>query len=192
MNALLAVAGLTGGLVAGAFAAAWPGSRPRIGSRRILTLSLVFGVLAAAAAFLTSDPARGAWVVLTSAVLAYVGLVDLRRFSIPLPGLILLAGLLAFDLWQSGDLWPRLVAGLAAGLVLETLRRLGGGKGMGAGDPVLAALAAALVGWRLASAVLAAAALAPLILQLVTRRRGPVPFGFWLSLAAAAALISPR
>lgn len=192
MSLVLAAAGLIACQLAGALAAGWPRLAPRLGSRRVLIASAGFGLLTGLAAALAPALLTAGWLVLAGAVLAYVGLVDLRRFSIPLPGLILLAGLLAFDLWRAGEVWPRLTAGLAAGLSLALLRRLGGDKGMGAGDPPLAALAAALVGWKLASAVIAAAALAPLVLQLMTRRRGPVPFGFWLCLATAVALAFPR
>lgn len=194
MTAWLAPAGFAACLLAGAFAAGWPRPGPRRPSRRLLVLSAVFGLadgiaVATAPTLAGAAWAGAAWAAVTGAALAYAGLVDLRRFTIPLPGLLALAGLLAADLRLTGEAGPRLVAGLAAGLAFELLRRLSRGGGMGAGDPPLAALAAALVGWRMAAAVIAAAALAPLALQALTRRRGPVPFGFWLCLAVAAALV---
>jgi hypothetical protein len=187
MTLALIAAGLIAGLVAGAFAAGWPRPRPRRPMRRILLLSAVFGLLAGAAA--AHAPGQALTLILAGAVLAYVGLVDLRRFTIPPTGIAMLAVVLGLDLLQTGELWPRLFAGLAVGLVFLLLRRLPGRERMGWGDPPLAALTAALVGWRWAALFIAVAALAPLAIQAVTRRWRPVPFGFWLCLTATAFLV---
>ncbi len=60
---------------------------------------------------------------------------------------------------------------------------------MGAGDVALAGIVALLTGWRLAPLAIALTALAPLLVMAVTRRRGPIAFGFWLSLTGCIALI---
>jgi prepilin signal peptidase PulO-like enzyme (type II secretory pathway) len=67
------------------------------------------------------------------------------------------------------------------------LIRRDGRPGLGEGDVMLAACLGALVGWRLAPMVVSAAALAALLALVLTGRRGPVPFGFWLCASAAPA-----
>ncbi len=192
-HALAAVlAGLLAGLLGGLFAARWPRlptpATLKLAAPRILALGAGFGLVSGLAVL--AHP-LDYWLIPAGAVLAYLGLTDLRRFSIPLPGLALLALLAAIDLWQGGERLERLATGIVIALVLETLRRLGRRQGLGAGDVVLAGLLGVLVNWRLASAMIAAAALAPLAIQAVSRRRGPTPFGFWLSLAGLAALALP-
>jgi hypothetical protein len=190
-SAGLALAAVAAGLVAGLFAARWPRlptpATLKLAAPRILVLGAVFGLLAGAAV-LRASPRDGAWLIPTGAIVTYLGLVDLRRFSLPLPGLGLLAVLTGVELIRLDEPLQRLATGLVVALVLETLRRLGRRQGLGAGDVVLAGLLGVLVNWRLAPAMVAAAALAPLAIQIVTRKRGPTPFGFWLSLAALAAL----
>ncbi|MDQ0465749.1 prepilin signal peptidase PulO-like enzyme (type II secretory pathway) [Caulobacter ginsengisoli] len=184
--------GVALGLVAGVFAARWPRlptfANPTGGSPRSLILGAAFGLPAGVAATLAVKSTDSAWLILTGAILAYIGLVDLRRFSIPLFGLVLLAMSILPELILSGEPVEGLATGLVLALVLETLRRLGGRQGLGAGDVVLAGLLGVLANWRLAPLMIAAAALAPLTIQAVTRRRGPTPFGFWLCLAGVAVL----
>jgi prepilin signal peptidase PulO-like enzyme (type II secretory pathway) len=151
---------------------------------------LVGGIAAAA----TADLRVGGWAFAVALTLTYVALVDLRRFSIPLWGLAALAVEAALAVAVEPTMEARL-ARLAAGGVLalafETLRRLvrrGGRAGLGAGDVMLAGLLGVLVNWRLAAPMVALAALAPLAVQTIGRKSGPVPFGFWLSLAAGVCL----
>jgi leader peptidase (prepilin peptidase)/N-methyltransferase len=128
----------------------------------------------------------------------YLGLVDLRRYRLPIPALGLAAALaLGLRVLTHGSDLP--VDLLGAALVVASmllLRRLGPGRGaglgMGAGDVVLAGVVALLAGWRLAPLSIALAALAPLPIMIVSRRRGPVAFGFWLSLVGCITLISVR
>jgi leader peptidase (prepilin peptidase) / N-methyltransferase len=149
------------------------------------------GGLAAAAA---AQPLVGAWIFAVALTLTYIALVDLRRFSIPAWGLGVLALEVALALAAEpamDDKLARLAAGAALGLGFETLRRLvrrGGRPGLGVGDVLLAGLFGALVGWRLAAPMACLAALAPLAIQRISRRSGPVPFGFWLSLSAGLCL----
>jgi prepilin signal peptidase PulO-like enzyme (type II secretory pathway) len=187
----LALVGIATGGVAGIFAARWPRlpamTNLSAGSPRTLVLGVGFGLLAGAAAALQANPLDGAWLAATAGVLAYIGLVDLRRFAIPLPGLAILAALIGLDLLRRGEPMERLATGVVVALVLETLRRLGRRQGLGLGDVLLGGLLGVMLGWRLAPLTIAAAALAPLAVQVATRRRGPTPFGFWLCLAGAVA-----
>jgi len=147
---------------------------------------LAGGIAAAAVA----TPLVGAWVFAVSLTLTYVALVDLRRFSIPAWGLSALAveAALAVAAEPTTEArLARLATGAALALAFETLRRLvrrGGRLGLGAGDVMLAGLLGILVSWRLAAPMVAVAALAPLGIQTILRKSGPVPFGFWLSMAA--------
>ena len=149
------------------------------------------GGLAAAAA---TQPLGGAWIFAVALTLTYIALVDLRRFSIPAWGLGALALEVALALAAepaTDDKLARLAAGAALALGFETLRRLirrGGRPGLGVGDVLLAGLLGALVGWRLSAPMACLAALAPLAIQRISRRSGPVPFGFWLSIAAGVCL----
>jgi len=70
------------------------------------------------------------------------------------------------------------------------LARRGARAGLGGGDVMLAGLLGSLVGWRLTAPMVGLAALTPLALQLVTRKSGPVPLGFWLSIVAALFLLA--
>lgn len=156
---------------------------------RAYPLGEAFGLVAGLLATFLPTMAGGLLFFATVLTLAYVALVDLRRFSIPLAGLGLLALLVGADLFRAGAIEaaaPRLGAGLAVMLVFELLRRLGRG-GMGFGDVLLAGVLGVLVDWRAAPVVIAVAAILPLLVQVVTRRRGPVPFGFWLCLCAVPA-----
>jgi prepilin signal peptidase PulO-like enzyme (type II secretory pathway) len=82
----------------------------------------------------------------------------------------------------------RLSVGVVAGIFLFSLREWSGKPPkLGLGDVLLAGMAAALVGWRVAAVMLALAAFAPLLLQRLTGRSGPVPFGFWLCLTTLVA-----
>jgi leader peptidase (prepilin peptidase)/N-methyltransferase len=151
---------------------------------------LAGGIAAAAAA----QPLVGAWIFAVALTLTYIALVDLRRFSIPAWGLVALAIEAALTVAVEPTMEARL-ARLATGGVLalafETLRRLvrrGGRPGLGFGDVMLAGLLGVLVNWRLAAPMVALAALAPLAVQTIRRQSGPVPFGFWLSMAAGVCL----
>ena len=55
---------------------------------------------------------------------------------------------------------------------------------------MLAGLLGTLVSWRLAAPMVCVATLAPLALQLVNRKSGPVPLGFWLSSVAGLFLLA--
>jgi len=163
--------GEAGGLGVGLIAAAWP------------------------------QPGQAALVAALGYCLLYLALVDLRRYRLPIPALGLAAalalGLRAWTRWSElpGDLLG--AATVAAFMLL--LRRMGPRRndpemstGMGGGDVALAAIVALLTGWRLAPMSLAVAALAPLLIMTIQRRRGPVAFGFWLNLAGLLALIPLR
>jgi leader peptidase (prepilin peptidase) / N-methyltransferase len=151
---------------------------------------LAGGVAAAAAA----PPLVGAWILAVALTLTYVALVDLRRFSIPAWGLAALAVEAALAIAAEPSMEAKLARLATAGvlaLAFETLRRLvrrGGRSGLGVGDVMLAGLLGALVSWRLAAPMVALAALAPLGLQAIMRKSGPVPFGFWLSIATGLVL----
>jgi leader peptidase (prepilin peptidase)/N-methyltransferase len=153
------------------------------------------GLVAGLAAAVRVGPAAELWTFALGLTLAYVALVDLRRFAIPAWGLGLLAAELAIRLaaaatW-SGAL-TALATGAAVALGLEALRRLvrrDDRAGLGAGDVWLGGLLGALVGWRLAAPMVSLAAVAPLLIQALRRKSGPTPFGFWLSLSAGLLMI---
>lgn len=158
---------------------------------------LGIGLIAAA----WPQPGPASLVAALGFCLLYLALVDLRRYRLPIPALGLAAVLaVGLDAWTR---WPELpgdllgAATVAAFMLL--LRRMGPrrdapgmGTGMGGGDVVLAAIVALLAGWRLAPLSLAIAAMAPLLVMTIQRRRGPVAFGFWLNLAAIISLIPLR
>jgi leader peptidase (prepilin peptidase)/N-methyltransferase len=156
---------------------------------------LAIGVAAACATSFTVQ----AWIFAVGLTLTYIALVDLRRFSIPAWGLAALGVEVAITIAAEPSMahrLARLAGGGALALGLETLRRFGGrgrgGKGragLGAGDVMLAGLLGALVGWRLAAPVVSLAALAPLAMQWLRRRSGPVAFGLWLNIAAGFFLV---
>jgi prepilin signal peptidase PulO-like enzyme (type II secretory pathway) len=152
------------------------------------------GLAGGLAAALAPDPFVGAWIFAVALTLAYIALVDLRRFSIPMWGLAALAVEAAMAIAVGPSIeagLARLASGGVLALAFETLRRLvrrHGRPGLGAGDVMLAGLLGVLVDWRLAAPTVALAALAPLAVQTIRRKPGPVPFGFWLSLAAGVCL----
>jgi leader peptidase (prepilin peptidase)/N-methyltransferase len=149
----------------------------------------------AAAAFVAPGLAAALWGWAVGMALIYVGLVDLRRFSIPMWGLAALALAAAASLVaepRMEDRLARLATGAVLALVFELLRRLmgrGGRAGVGDGDVMLAGVLGVLVNWRLAAPMIAAAALAPLAIQLARRRIGPTPLGFWLSISTGVFLM---
>ena len=153
---------------------------------------LVSGVAAAAA----SQPLIQAWIFAVGLTLTYIALVDLRRFSIPAWGLAALgleAALAVAVTPSTEERLARLSAGGVLALALETLRRFsrrGARAGLGGGDVMLAGLLGTLVSWRLAAPMVGLAALAPLAVQLVNRKSGPVALGFWLSIAAGLFLLA--
>jgi leader peptidase (prepilin peptidase)/N-methyltransferase len=153
------------------------------------------GLVSGVAAALQPSLPLAAWSFGLGLTLAYVALVDLRRFSIPWWGLAALALELALAIAAEPTLEARLATlatGGALALAFEVLRRFagrGGRRGLGVGDVLLAALLGGLVGWRLAAPMVSLAALAPLAIQALRRRFGPTPFGFWLSLSAGAFLL---
>jgi leader peptidase (prepilin peptidase) / N-methyltransferase len=174
------------------------GRRPCCGGRIpvVYPLGEAAGLLAGVAAALQPNPLTGAWTFALGLALAYVALVDLRRFSIPWWGLAALALELSLALATDatvGAKLARLATGGALALAFEALRRLfgrGGRAGLGVGDVMLAGLLGGLVDWRLAAPMVSLAALAPLAIQYVRRKRGAVPFGFWLSVSTAGILLS--
>jgi leader peptidase (prepilin peptidase)/N-methyltransferase len=153
---------------------------------------LVGGIAAAA----VTHPLVQAWVFAVGLTLTYIALVDLRRFSIPLGGLAALAleaGLAIAAAPSAEARLARLATGAVLALALEALRRFawrGGRAGLGGGDVMLAGLLGTLVSWRLAAPMVCVATLAPLTVQLVNRKSGPVPLGFWLSLVAGLFLLA--
>ncbi|MDO9337711.1 MAG: prepilin peptidase [Caulobacter sp.] len=178
---VLAIAALALGSLAAIFGLSWP-ARPRLTGTRRRTLWIAVALVVAFAVLM----AFGRWSLLPAgAVLIFLALTDLRRFSLPLPGLALLGLAVALDLaLHPLAAWHRLLTGAAVLLAFLALRQLSGKPPrLGFGDVLLAGLAATLIGWRLAPLAFALAALAPLALQRLTGRTGPVPFGFWLSLA---------
>lgn len=183
--AILIAGALALGNLAAVLGLAWPGW-PRLTGARSRALWVAAGLVLG---FAVLSP-FGRWSLLPAgSALIYLALTDLRRFSLPWPGLVALAMATALDLaLHPATAKHRLLVGVVAGIFLLTLRHWSGKPPkIGEGDAVLAGLAAALVGWRVAPAMMALAAFAPLLWQLATRRRGPVPFGFWLSLAALPA-----
>ena len=176
----LALGGLALGGLAAVLGLAWPawptlrGARPRF---LWIAAGLVL-VFAAGAAF-------GRWSLLPAgAALIYLALTDLRRFSLPWAGLAALALAVGLDIALHPETArERVGVGVVTGLYLFSIRHWSGKPPkLGLGDVLLAGFAAALVGWRVAVLMLALAAFAPLLLQRLQRREGPVPFGFWLSL----------
>jgi leader peptidase (prepilin peptidase)/N-methyltransferase len=151
--------------------------------------------LAAATAVRLPDQA---WTFALGLTLGYIALVDLRRFSIPIAGLFALAAEVALALLvqpSTEERFARLATGAALVLALELLRRVatrGVRPGLGGGDVLLSGLLGALVGWRFAAPMVALAALAPLAIQAIGRRRGPTPFGAWLCVSAAGVLLTAR
>ncbi len=183
--AALIATGLALGGVAASFGLAWP-AWPRLAGSKPSTLWIAAGLVLAFAALAPF----GRWSLLPAgAALVFLALTDLRRFSLPWAGLTALAMALALDLSLHIDRAPeRLLTAAAALLFFVAVRHWSGKPAkLGAGDVLLAGLAAALTGWRLAPLALALAALAPLALQQLAGRAGPVPFGFWLALAALPA-----
>jgi leader peptidase (prepilin peptidase)/N-methyltransferase len=174
------------------------GRRPCCGGRIpvVYPLGEAAGLLAGVAAALQPDPLIGAWTFGVGLALAYVALVDLRRFSIPWWGLAALA--LALSLALAADAGTdaklaRLAAGGALALALEALRRVSGRRGragLGVGDVMLAGLLGGLVDWRLAAPMVSLAAVIPLLIQYIRRKTGAVPFGFWLSVSAGGVLLA--
>jgi len=154
------------------------------------------GLVSGVAAAVATHPLVQAWIFAVGLTLTYIALVDLRRFSIPVGGLAALAleAALAIAAAPSTEArLARLATGAVLALALETLRRLarrGARAGLGGGDVMLAGLLGSLVGWRLTAPMVGLAALTPLALQLVTRKSGPVPLGFWLSIVAALFLLA--
>jgi prepilin signal peptidase PulO-like enzyme (type II secretory pathway) len=173
------------------------GARSCCGGRIPIAYPLgeVAGLISGLAAVLAPTPLAAAWVFALGLTLTYIALVDLRRFSIPVPGLMMLGLLLiarvAID-GQAGEIAPRLATAAVLALAFAALRRLasrGGRAGLGGGDIVLAAVLGALVNWRLASVMVSLAAAIPLLVQYTRRQFGPTPFGFWLSSSAGLLLL---
>jgi hypothetical protein len=187
--ALIPVA-LALGALAAVFGLGWPGQRP--GRARTST----YWIAAALVALFAILAPMGRWSLLPAgAILIFLAITDLRRFSLPIAGLNLLGVAVALDLAQDPmTAWHRLLAGTVALTAFLALRQLSGKPPrLGFGDVVLAGLAAILIDWRLAPLAFALAALAPLALQRLTGRAGPVPFGFWLCLATLiAAVLKPE
>ena len=159
------------------------------------------GLAAGVVAFLIPDLGVAIWGYALAMTLAYVALVDLRRFSIPTWGVAALAleAVVAVAAEPQVDQkLARLATGAVLALTFEVLRRLvrrGGRAGLGEGDVLLAGVLGVLANWRLAAPVVCLAALAPLVIQLARRRFGPTPLGFWLSISTgiflAAAAVNP-
>lgn len=180
--ASLIAAALALGALAAALGLAWP-AWPRLTGARSRALWVAAGLVLAFAALAPF----GRWSLLPAgAALIYLALTDLRRFSLPWAGLAALALAVGLDIALHLDTArERLFVGVVTGLLLFSIRHWSGKPPkLGFGDVLLAGMAAALVGWRGAMVMLALAAFAPLLLQSLQRRQGPVPFGFWLSLAA--------
>lgn len=177
----LFLAALALGGLAAVLGLSWP-ARPRLSGARPRTLWIAAGLVLAFAA----GAAFTRWSLLPAgAVLVYLALTDLRRFSLPWAGLAALALAVGLDIALHPETArERLSVGGVTGLFLFSIRHWSGKPPkLGLGDVLLVGFAAALVGWRVAVPMLALAALAPLLLQRRQRREGPVPLGFWLSLA---------
>jgi leader peptidase (prepilin peptidase)/N-methyltransferase len=157
------------------------------------TAGLVVGF---AAALLAPSLAVAAWSYAVGMALAYVALVDLRRFRIPTAGLITLAlAAAATVVARPQERLARLATGLALALVFEVLRRLvrrGGRTGLGEGDVLLAGILGVIVNWRLAAPMVFVAAAAPLAVQLARRKFGPTALGFWLCISCSVFLLVTR
>lgn len=154
---------------------------------------LVAGIGAAA---LAPNLAAAVWGYAVGMTLAYVALVDLRRYRIPTVGLValaLLAGLLVIAEPQSEQRLARLATGAVLALVFELLRRLvrrDGRAGLGEGDVMLAGILGVLVNWRIAAPMVFVAAAAPLAVQLSRRKFGPAPLGLWLCISCGFCLLA--
>jgi leader peptidase (prepilin peptidase)/N-methyltransferase len=153
---------------------------------------LVAGV---AAAILAPNLAAAVWGYAVGMTLAYVALVDLRRYRIPTAGLVMLgalAGLAVVAEPPTEQRLARLATGAALALVFELLRRLvrrGGRAGLGEGDVMLAGILGVMVNWRLAAPMVFVAAAAPLAVQLARRKFGPAPLGLWLCISCGFLLL---
>jgi leader peptidase (prepilin peptidase)/N-methyltransferase len=167
----------------------------------VYPLGEAVGLAAGVAALFAPSLGAAVWLYAVAMTLAYVALVDLRRFSIPTWGLAALAveaviAVIAEP--RTEEKLGRLATGAVLALVFELLRRLvrrGGRAGLGEGDVMLAGILGVLVNWRLAAPMVFVAALAPLAIQLARRKFGPTPLGLWLSISAgfflAAATFQP-
>ena len=161
----------------------------------VYPLGEAVGLAAGAAAVLIPSLPAAIWGYVLGMTLAYVALVDLRRFSIPTWGVVALAleaGVAVAAEPQTDAKLARLATGAVLALVFELLRRLvrrGGRPGLGEGDVMLAGVLGVLVSWRLAAPVVCLAALAPLGIQLARRKFGPTPLGFWLSISSGLCLV---
>jgi leader peptidase (prepilin peptidase)/N-methyltransferase len=153
------------------------------------------GLVAGVVAVLVPSLGAAIWGYALGMTLAYVALVDLRRFSIPAWGvaaLALEAGVAVAAEPQTDEKLARLATGAVMALVFEVLRRFvrrGGRPGLGEGDVMLAGVLGVLVNWRLAAPMVCLAALAPLAIQLARRKFGPTPLGFWLSISTGLCLL---
>src|SRR6185437_2090093 len=118
--------------------------------------------------------AAAAWGYAVGMTLAYVALVDLRRYRIPTSGLVALALEAAVAVVaQPQERLARLATGAVLALVFELLRRLvrrGGRAGLGEGDVMLAGILGVMVNWRPAAPMVFVAAAAPLAVQLARRK----------------------
>jgi len=174
------------------------GRRPCCGGRIPIAYPIgeAAGLASGVAAAAATPPLVQAWIFAVGLTLTYIALVDLRRFSIPAWGLVALgleAGLAVAATPTTEGRLARLATGAALALALETLRRFarrGARAGLGGGDVMLAGLLGILVSWRLAAPTVGLAALAPLGVQLVNRKMGPVALGFWLSIVAGLFLLA--
>lgn len=179
--ALIAGASALGALAA-VLGLSWP-AWPKLSGARPLTLWIAVGLVLAMAVLAPF----GRWSLLPpGAALIYLALTDLRRFSLPWAGLVALAVTVGFDLaLHPQSARERLMVGVVTGLGLFSIRDWSGKPPrLGLGDVLLAGLAAALVGWRVAVLMLALAAFAPLLVQRLQRREGPAPLGFWIAATA--------
>jgi len=145
------------------------------------------------AAILAPSLAAAAWGYAVGMTLAYVALVDLRRYRIPTSGLVALALEAAVAVVaQPQERLARLATGAVLALVFELLRRLvrrGGRAGLGEGDVMLAGILGVMVNWRPAAPMVFVAAAAPLAVQLARRKFGPAPLGLWLCISCGVFLL---
>jgi leader peptidase (prepilin peptidase)/N-methyltransferase len=162
---------------------------------RVYPLGEAAGLATGLAAALAPSLAIGLWGYALGMALAYVALVDLRRFRIPTAGLIalaLLAGVAVVGEPQNEARLARLATGATLALIFEVLRRLvrrGGRHGLGEGDVMLAGILGVVVNWRLAAPMVFVAAAAPLAIQFARRKYGPTPLGLWLCIACGLCLL---
>jgi leader peptidase (prepilin peptidase) / N-methyltransferase len=147
-----------------------------------------------AAASLAPSLAAAAWGYAAGMALAYVALVDLRRYRIPTSGLVALGlAAAAAVIAQPQERLARLATGAALVLLFEVLRRLvrrDGRAGLGEGDVMLGGILGVMVNWRLAAPMVFVAAAAPLAVQLARRKFGPAPLGLWLCVACGLFLLA--